>query len=214
MKSRSIAVITWRSMRAVRCLRSVAAPRSISSASSSPSGRRCLHATTHTARISRHSRQRHFTFKQRTPPPVSNSREQENYFVLKEPHPKKNAAVPLTALAALRSAVDCFHDRYRQQAHDLKNVPVTIREPAAPACAICGIPMNVQKTIPHHGMTLAHGSFHISEPVYVCPSRCRQDGKLVTARSSDLAKLLIPRSVVGYDIMVYVGRVRFVQCRQ
>src|SRR5437867_1522498 len=90
MKSRSIAVITWRSMRAVRCLRSVAAPRSISSASSSPSGRRCLHATTHTARISRHSRQRHFTFKQRTPPPVSNSREQENYFVLKEPHPKNS----------------------------------------------------------------------------------------------------------------------------
>src|SRR5436309_5781997 len=87
MKSRSIAVITWRSMRAVRCLRSVAAPRSISSASSSPSGRRCLHATTHTARISRDSRQRHFTFKQRTPPPVSNSREQEHYFVLKEPHP-------------------------------------------------------------------------------------------------------------------------------
>jgi len=110
--------------------------------------------------------------------------------------------------------VDCFHDRYRQQAHDLKNVPVTIREPAAPACAICGIPMNVQKTIPHHGMTLAHGSFHISETVYVCPSRCRKDGKLVTARSSDLAKLLIPRSVVGYDIMVYVGRERFVQCRQ
>ncbi len=74
--------------------------------------------------------------------------------------------------------------------------------------------MNVQKTIPHHGMTLAHGSFHISETVYVCPSRCRKDGKLVTARSSDLAKLLIPRSVVGYDIMVYVGRERFVQCRQ
>src|SRR5438093_12119292 len=37
----------------------------------------------------RDSRQRHFTFKQRTPPPVSNSREQENYFVLKEPHPKE-----------------------------------------------------------------------------------------------------------------------------
>jgi len=79
---------------------------------------------------------------------------------------------------------------------------------------VCGISMNVQKTISRHGMTLAHGAFHVSETVYACASRCRKDGKRVTARSSDLAKLLIPRSTVGYDIMVYVGRERFIQCRQ
>jgi len=74
--------------------------------------------------------------------------------------------------------------------------------------------MKVQKTVQHTGLTLAHGSFRSRETVYVCPSRCKQGGKRVTARSSRLAKLLLPKSTVGYDVMVHVGLERFVHCRQ
>ena len=109
--------------------------------------------------------------------------------------------------------VHCLQDRYREQAHALKNVPITVAEPAG-ACAVCGVRMKVQKTVQHTGLTLAHGSFRSRETVYVCPSRCKQGGKLVTARSSRLAKLLLPKSTVGYDVMVHVGLERFVHCRQ
>ena len=108
---------------------------------------------------------------------------------------------------------DALHDRYRKQAHSLKDVPVTVPEPA-PACAVCGMRMRVQKTVQRAGITLAHGQFHSRETVYVCPSGCKNHSKLVTARSSNLAKLLLPKSVVGYDVMVYAGRQRFVQSRQ
>jgi len=74
--------------------------------------------------------------------------------------------------------------------------------------------MKVQKTVPHTGLTLAHGSFRSRETVYVCPSGCKREGKLVTARSSSLAKLLLPKCTVGYDVLVYIGRARFIHCRQ
>jgi len=74
--------------------------------------------------------------------------------------------------------------------------------------------MNVQKTIQRSGRTLAHGSFRVGETVWVCPSGCKQEGKPVTARSSHLAQLLLPRSRVGYDVLVYVGCQRFLQYRQ
>lgn len=74
--------------------------------------------------------------------------------------------------------------------------------------------MTVQKTVPHTGITLAHGSFCSRETVYVCPSGCKRKGKLVTARSSRLARLLLPRSKVGYDVMMHIGRARFIHCRQ
>jgi hypothetical protein len=36
----------------------------------------------------------------------------------------------------------------------------------------------------------------------------------MTRRPSNLAELLPPRSVIGYDVMVHVGIERFVHCRQ
>jgi hypothetical protein len=87
-----------------------------------------------------------------------------------------------------------------------------VREPAT--CRLCGVDMKVQKTIRRGGRTLAHGSFQVWEPIYVCRGGCRQEGKPVTARSSQLAKLLLPRSTVGYDVLVYVGCQRFVHYRQ
>lgn len=90
---------------------------------------------------------------------------------------------------------------------------VTVAEPAG-MCSVCGTRMRVQKTVRHTGVTLAHGSFGIRETVYVCASSCKKEGRLVTERSLNLAKLLLPKSVVGYDVMVHVGLERFVQHRQ
>ena len=90
---------------------------------------------------------------------------------------------------------------------------VTVAEPAG-MCSVCGTRMRVQKTVRHTGVTLAHGSFGIRETVYVCASGCKKEGRLVTERSLNLAKLLLPKSVVGYDVMVHVGLERFVQHRQ
>src|SRR5436309_1517156 len=126
---------------------------------------------------------------------------------------KKNGTLPLTALETLRTEIHSLHDRYRQQAHGLNDVSIAVAEPAG-ACVVCGVRMTVQKTIQHTGITLAHGSFRSRETVYVCPSGCKREGKLVTARSSSLAKLLLPKSKVGYDVMVHIGRARFIQCRQ
>ena len=113
----------------------------------------------------------------------------------------------------MRGEIDSFNDTYRQQAHGLNDVSITVTEPAG-ACAVCGLRMKVQKTVPHTGLTLAHGSFRSRETVYVCPSGCKREGKLVTARSSSLAKLLLPKCTVGYDVMVHIGQARFIHCRQ
>src|SRR5207302_1490826 len=87
------------------------------------------------------------------------------------------------------------------------------REPPE-ACAVCGGRMNVQKTIQRWGKTLAHGLFRVRETIYACASRRKQGHRVVTARSSFLAQLLLPHSTVGYDLLVYVGCQRFVHYRQ
>jgi len=97
--------------------------------------------------------------------------------------------------------------------HSLHGVMIDFDEPAA-ACKVCRGPMVVQKTVGHTGRTRAHGLFRIRETVYVCASGCKKEGKLVTRRSFDLAQLLLPKSTVGYDVMVQVGLERFVHYRQ
>jgi hypothetical protein len=113
----------------------------------------------------------------------------------------------------LRTQIHSWRDSYRQQAHGLSDVSIAVAEPAA-ACVVCSVRMTVQKTVQHTGITLAHGSFRSRETVYECPSGCKHEGKLVTARSSSLSKLLLPRSTVGDDVMVHIGRARFIHCRQ
>ena len=81
-------------------------------------------------------------------------------------------------------------------------------------CPDYGVAMLVQKTVKRSGMTLAHGPFEVSETTYVCRSGCERDGKPVTARSAELAQLLLPRGTVGYDVLVYVGCQRFLHHRQ
>lgn len=74
--------------------------------------------------------------------------------------------------------------------------------------------MGVQKTVPRHGVTLAHGPFHLQEKVYVCTPACRPAGHPRVHHTPTLAALLPPRSVVGYDVMVAVGLDRFVHHQQ
>jgi hypothetical protein len=74
--------------------------------------------------------------------------------------------------------------------------------------------MRIQKTLTRWGVTLGHGRFRIHETVHVCTSGCRHERKLVTRRPSNLAELLPPRSVIGYDVMAHVGIERFVHHRQ
>ncbi len=93
---------------------------------------------------------------------------------------------------------------------------------AAP-CPQCGGPMRVRKTLRRPGQTLAHGLFRACETVRVCARGCTRKvtavgGKTkaiaVTRRSETLAQILLPRRAVGYDVMAFVGRQRFVEHRQ
>ncbi len=82
-------------------------------------------------------------------------------------------------------------------------------------CQLCGGPTHVQKTIPHQGKTLAHGSFRARETVYVCAARCRHpSGVLASQRAQPLQQLLLPNRSVGYDVLVHVGLERFLHHRQ
>ena len=80
--------------------------------------------------------------------------------------------------------------------------------------------MHVQKTVPHGGRTLAHGTFQVNETIHVCAAGCTKpglDGKPARAlirRQPEVAALLLPRSSVGYDVMTFVGLERFVRYRQ
>jgi hypothetical protein len=82
-------------------------------------------------------------------------------------------------------------------------------------CPVCGGPLNVQKTIFHHGKTMRHGQFEIRETVHVCATGCRYaSGSLVTRRAVSLAEHIIPGRTVGYDVMTFVGLQRFIHYRQ
>ena len=75
--------------------------------------------------------------------------------------------------------------------------------------------MEVQKTYQHGGRTIEHGTFQVRETVYGCAARCRHpSGVLVTERADSVVTRIMPNSVVGYDVMVFVGLQRFCGYRQ
>jgi len=93
---------------------------------------------------------------------------------------------------------------------------------AAPvgSCSLCNQPMRVQKTTRHDGKTLAHGHFVVCETIHACPT-CKvmgPDGKkyqhLSVQRQPELAALLLPNSSIGYDVMCFIGRERYLEHRQ
>jgi hypothetical protein len=115
-------------------------------------------------------------------------------------------------LAAIRQAAASLNAQCQAQVHSTAGVHVRVdqRDP----CPRCGDRMNVQKTVTHPGMTLAHGSFEAHESVLECAAGCKEDGRLIVRRQSALAEILIPRSPIGYDVMTRVGMARFVEYQQ
>ena len=98
--------------------------------------------------------------------------------------------------------------------HAVSRPYVTIREEPGP-CPICDKPMQVQKTVTRKGNTLAHGSFSVRETVYVCPTRCHHPGgTLATRRALDLQESILPNRSIGYDVMTFVGKERYLHHRQ
>jgi len=96
----------------------------------------------------------------------------------------------------------------------LTDVVVFARD-AYGSCDMCQGPMHVQKTYCHEGRTLEHGVFNVRETVYVCAARCRNsDGALATKRAQGVARAIMPKSITGYDLMVFVGRSRLLEHRQ
>ena len=99
--------------------------------------------------------------------------------------------------------------RFIQQVFDLTGVVVSEKEQPG-SCEICQGNMRVQKTFQHKGRTIEHGTFDVIETVWVCAAGCRYpSGELVTRRASSVVEAIMPNSIAGYDVMVFVGLKRF-----
>ncbi len=83
------------------------------------------------------------------------------------------------------------------------------------ACPVCTGPMIVQKSVSRSVQTLEHGPFRLREVVHECAAGCRRpDGSLVMRRAAESAERLLSGRSVGYDVMVFIGRRRFLDNRQ
>jgi hypothetical protein len=120
----------------------------------------------------------------------------------------------LKTIAILREKAHALHDCFVLKVLDMAGVVVTGREQPG-FCEVCQGPMHVQKTFEHEGRTIAHGTFAVHETVWVCKAKCRHpSGKLVTRRANSVVESIMPNSIAGYDLMVFVGRKRYLDHRQ
>ena len=104
--------------------------------------------------------------------------------------------------------------RLQQRIGGLGSVLVTACEPPGP-CPVCGGSMGVQKTVRRSGRTLEHGPFEVVETVHGCRAGCRfLSGAPVVRRAAALTERIPPGAAIGYDVMVRIGRLRFVEHRQ
>jgi hypothetical protein len=114
----------------------------------------------------------------------------------------------------MRSRLVGLRARCQKRLGSLEPVPMLVVEPPG-SCPRCDGFMKVQKTAPRRGRTLAHGPFDGRETVHVCAAGCRwASGALVTRRAPSLREALMPSSIFGYDVMVFVGEQRFLHHRQ
>lgn len=127
---------------------------------------------------------------------------------------KKNYEVPMETLASLKEKAHYLNDCCFKQILSLPDIVVSAKGKRE-SCDICNGPMHVQKTFQHEGKTLEHGTFFVREAVYVCGDRCRnEDSTLSTKRAQSVTQAIIPNSITGYDLMVFVGTNRFLEHRQ
>ena len=83
------------------------------------------------------------------------------------------------------------------------------------SCPLCGGGWRVLKTVPRHCKAVELGEVEVRETVHVCANGCRHgSGAPVTRRAVYLADRIMPGRVVGYDVMVRVGLLRFSHHRQ
>jgi hypothetical protein len=88
------------------------------------------------------------------------------------------------------------------------------REPPSKPCPVCGgQKWNVQKTSPRQGKTLTHGQFAARQTVYSCAKGCHHPNGIKVSAAS-LTGHLLAGSMVGYDVMVFVGLKRFLEHQQ
>ncbi|MBM2850605.1 MAG: hypothetical protein HW418_3547 [Anaerolineales bacterium] len=107
-----------------------------------------------------------------------------------------------------------LQSHFNEKALAAGGVRVSVCEEAGP-CPVCAGPMIVQKTVSRPVQTLEHGHFLLREVVHECAAGCRRpDGSLVMRRASESAERLLPGRSVGYDVMVFIGRRRFLDNRQ
>lgn len=92
--------------------------------------------------------------------------------------------------------------------HLFPHPPVIHFSPEEQLCSVCSHPLRVQKTrLGKRGATLAIGEFQVHETVRHCPA-C---GQVVHARE---LRTLIPEGAnFGYDVIVHIGRMLFLQAR-
>ena len=120
----------------------------------------------------------------------------------------------MNTLSALRQQVHTLHSGFVKKVLDLSGVVVTAKEQPG-CCEICLGPMRVQKSFQHEGRSIAHGTFDVNETVWVCAAKCRYpSGKLVTRRADSVVQCIMPNSIVGYDLMVWVGFKRYLDHQQ
>jgi hypothetical protein len=75
--------------------------------------------------------------------------------------------------------------------------------------------MGVKKTLRRSGRTLEHGPFEVIETVHGCRAGCYfPSGAPVVRRAASLAERIPPGAAVGYDVIVRIGRLRFLEYRQ
>lgn len=91
---------------------------------------------------------------------------------------------------------------------------VCVCEAPSKPCPVCdSLKWKVQKTIPRKGKTLTHGQFAARQTIHVCAHGCyHPNGTKVTATS--LTERLLPGSIAGYDVMVFIGLKRFLEHQQ
>lgn len=78
------------------------------------------------------------------------------------------------------------------------------------SCPECGRPRRLLATQRRRVISLAYGEFVAVERQGYCPAH----PDLPPARSRDLPRLVPRGSKIAYDILVYVGLARFLECRQ
>ena len=114
----------------------------------------------------------------------------------------------LAEIASLRRSIRDLQQQCRHRSQSVAGARVDA-DPAPERCPVCGDWTRVRKTWDRTGVTLQHGSFRVRQTVRVCASGCHAKKPMGT-----LTGLIPARSVVGYDVMVYVGLERFLHNRQ